>query len=794
MAAVLIFSGLIACAPSNNRATPQGLSGGVEVIRDRWGVPHIRARTDLDAFYAQGYVHAQDRLWQMEISRRTGAGRLSEILGSAALENDKFLRTWGFYRAAEAAYPALSERTKAILNTYAAGVNAFIAQGNLPIEFSLVGARPEPWKPADSLVWAKMLAFNLSGNWDEEVENVELVEKIGLDGLNALKPIPAPNTPTIVRLEEYRGALNIPGMTQKSMSGTESVKLERAVLDALKRVSDRQEKVKPFGVDDSLGSNNWVIAGSRTTTGKPMLANDPHLGFSAPSLWYLADLRGDTLNAIGATLPGVPGVVLGRNDRIAWGATNVEPDTQDLFVLNVKNGAYQTPNGPVKLETREEIIKVGNREEKITIRSSAYGPVISDLGVTNAVIAHDHSSHAPGDGQPSDGQAVALRWTSLEPGDTTLDAFLGFNYARNWADFREAMRAYVGPMQSFVYADVDGNIGYFAPGKIPIRNWDGRLPANAARGQNWTGYRSFEDLPSVLNPREGFIVTANNKVLPHQATWEPSTYNESWRAQRIRELILRTPKISLDDMVAFQADTESVPIRELIPGLLALTPKSDAARRLQAAVRAWNPNNLQANLDSSGPTAYAFYHRELVKLMDDELGRRYNVQSIFLIPALKTNAKYCLDARNPAIKSCTDWMSLALERGAAALEVRLGSDSANWRWGNIHKARFNATIGSAPIIGPFLNREIANVGTFQSVNVAAFNFETFIQSAGPSLRTVMDASNMDGSRYIHPMGQSGDPLSRRYDDFLELWRDVKYILMSTQEKDWGATERLELKR
>lgn len=774
-AALLVSGVLIACAPSANRASIRGLSGSISVIRDQYGVPHIRANADLDAFFAQGYVHAQDRLWQMELNRRTGAGRLSEILGSAALGSDKFLRTWGFYRAAELSYPALSERSKKVLEAYTAGVNAFIDEGNWPIEYSLVGTKPEPWKPTDSLVWAKMLSFNLGGNWEEEVANAQIVAKLGMDGLNALKPSPSPGTPTIIQLEDYKGPLK-PDIAAKP-SG---VKLEKSVLQGLERTAKLQKTIPALSFDPQIGSNNWVISGSRTTTGKPMLANDPHLGFSAPSLWYLADLKGDTLSSIGATLPGVPGVVLGRNDRITWGATNVYPDTQDLFLLDVKDGAYQTPTGSVKLDFRDEIIKVkGGEDVKLTVRQSGYGPVISDIGVTGKIAG--------------DGQAVALRWTSLEAGDTTLDAFIGFNYAQNWDDFKNAMRVYVGPTQSFVYADVDGNIGYFAPGRIPIRDWDGRLPASAAKGQNWKGYRRFDELPSVLNPREGFIVTANNKVLPHQAAWEPSAYTESWRAQRIRELINATPKISVDDMAAFQADTVSIPVRQLVPGLLALTPKSDAARRLQDAVRAWNPNNPQARLDTSGVTAFAFYHRELIRMLEDELGEKYYYNFLFLIPALRDNSKFCLDARNPTITSCADWMSQSLEKGAAALEAQLGSDPLKWRWGGLHRARFNATIGGAPIIGPLLNREIPNTGTYQSVNVAGYNPDTFIQSAGPSFREIVDASNMDGSQFIHPMGQSGDPFSSFYDNFLPLWRDVKYIPMSTREQDWGKTQTLELK-
>ena len=767
---------MVACSPAAlNTQGIRGLTAPVSIQKDQWGVPHIRAKTDLDAFYAQGFVHAQDRLWQMELNRRTGAGRLSEILGAAALDQDKFLRTWGFYQAAESSYPALEPRSKAILEAYTAGVNAVIAQGNLPLEFGLLGVKPEPWKPADSLVWSKMLAYNLSSNWNSELENSEILSKVGIAGFNALKPQYAKPYPSILRLDDYQGKLN--GLEPPQ---SKPAIISAALATAMQTVEATAKSLREqygVGYENGLGSNNWVLSGSRTESGKPLLANDPHLGFQAPSLWYLADIKGDTLSAIGATLPGVPGVVLGRNERIAWGATNTAPDTQDLFVLEVKDGAYKTPNGMVKIESREEIFKVGGKEEKYTIRSTAYGPIISDLAAVGVTLP--------------DTQAIALRFVALEPNDTTLDAFIGFNYAKNWDEFKTALRRYVTPQQNFVYADDTGNIGYYAPGKIPVRNWDGRFPATASTGANWSGYAAFEDLPNVLNPREGFIVTANNRTLPFGASQtEYSTYTEGYRAQRIRELILETSKHTVATMRAAQNDNESLVSRELIPGLLALNAKSDAARRLQNEVKQWDN---KAGIDTTGATAFAFYYRELTRVLEDEIGNKYYDEPNFLIPAFTKGSPYCDDKRTVALETCAVVMQNALENGAAALEKQLGSSPAEWTWRRVHIAQFNATIGSNPTIGFFVNRSIPANGSRLTVNVGNYNQETFIQRSGPSYRSIFDFSSLNKSRYIHPMGQSGDPFSRMYDNLLPLWRDGLDIAMSQVSSDWGTGSRIELK-
>ncbi|MFN3267614.1 MAG: penicillin acylase family protein, partial [Deinococcales bacterium] len=587
-------------------------------------------------------------------------------------------------------------------------------------------------------------------------------------GLNAIKPEYTKPYPTILRLEDYKGKLDIPGLEPPKATATLSSALT-SKLETLRQTHKTLREQYGMGFELGLGSNNWVVSGSRTESGKPLLANDPHLGFQAPSLWYLADIKGDRVSAIGATLPGVPGVVLGRNERIAWGATNTAPDTQDLFVLEIQDGAYKTPNGMVKLETREEIIRVAGKEEKFQVRTSQYGPVVAQAG----------------------NQALALRFVALEPNDTTLDAFIGMNYAKNWTDFTNALRRFVTPQQNFVYADTDGNIGYYAPGKIPKRTWDGRLPTEAAKGANWSGYFDFEELPNVQNPREGFIVTANNRTLPFgAATPEFSTYTEGYRAQRIRELILETPKHTVATMRAAQNDTLSVVARDLLPGLLALTPRSDAARRLQSELRAWD---LKAGLDSIGATAFAFYYRELTKMLEDEIGYKYWNHSSFILPALTTGSPYCDDKRTAALESCTVVMQSALENAAAALEKQLGSNPGDWTWRRLHIAQFNAIIGANPTIGFFVNRSIATNGSFQTVNVGGYNQDTFVQRSGPSYRSIFDFAGLNSSRYIHPLGQSGDPFSRMYENLLPLWRDGQDIAMSQNPSDWGSVGTLELK-
>ncbi|MCS7067532.1 MAG: penicillin acylase family protein [Meiothermus sp.] len=773
---------LISCVPVNQVRQVQGLSGPVSITFDRWGIPHIRAlSSDMDVFFAQGYVHARDRLFQMELGRRAAQGRLSEILGSGALEQDRFFRTWGFYRAAQASFPNHAEFTRRALEAYAAGVNQFIREGNLPLPFALLGFTPEPWTPADTLAWGKLQSYDLGQVWQDEIDNAFILSKVGVEGFNNLRGVYPQGWPTILQPGDLPGANERAGQSQATPPPALSANL-LAVLEELARFSETL-RLAPRTPDQ--GSNNWVLSGARTTTGKPLLANDPHLRLQNPALWYIADLRGPGYQAIGATIPGVPGVFLGRNDRVAWGATNVRPDVMDLFVLDLEGQAYRTPTGLVPLRLRQEIIQVrGADPVTLTVRESEYGPVISDLGR-----AFLRPGLTAGTAIAGENQAVAVRWTGLEPEDTTLDAYLGMNRARNAAEFREALRRYAAPMQNFVYADVDGNIGYFAPGLIPLRDWDGRFPASARLGQQWKGYVAFERLPQVVNPREGFVSSANNRVLPHGGP-DISTYTtEVFRAQRIRELILATPRASLEDMARWQGDTYSIIAREMLPALLALQPQSEAARRLQSAVRGWD---LRAELDSVGATAFAFYYREISRMLEDELELRYPPVPYTFVQTLREDGRWCRNA-SAGIRNCAEFMAQALEKAGAELERRLGPDPAQWQWGRLHQASLISPLASTPLIGGLFNRTLPTPGSMHTVNVANYNQDTFVHTSGASLRTLFDLADPDNSRIIYPMGQSADVFSPHFDDLLWLWRDNRTVPLSTRPADWGPTWTLELR-
>jgi len=770
---------LVACVPVNQVRQVEGLLGPVQITYDRWGVPHIRAQYDMDVFFAQGYAHARDRLFQMELGRRAAQGRLAEVLGSGALEQDRFFRTWGFYRAAQASLPNHLEFTRQALEAYAAGVNQFIREGMLPLPFRLLGFVPDPWTPADTLAWGKLQSYDLGQVWQDEIDNTFILGRVGPEAFEELRGAYPQGWPTILQPGD------LPSQAPQARPWPAPPLVPTAAQAALQQVAGLFQRLEPPLPSADLGSNNWVLSGSRTRTGKPLLANDPHLRLQNPALWYIVDLRGPTYQAIGASIPGMPGVLLGRNDRVAWGATNVRPDVMDLFVLDLEGQSYRTPSGLVPLRVRQEVIQVrGAAPVLLTVRESEHGPVISDLGTVFL-----RPGLTPGGPVASPEQAVAVRWTGLLSQDTTLDAYLGMNRARDAAGFREALRRYVAPMQNFVYADVEGNTGYIAPGLLPVRDWDGRFPASAALGQQWKGFVPFERLPQVINPREGFVASANNRVLPHGGP-DISTYTtEIFRAQRIRELILATPQAGLEDMARWQSDTYSIIAREMLPGLLALQPQSEAARRLQEAVRNWD---LRAELDSVGATAFAFYYREVSRMLEDELGLRYPPVPYTFVKTLREDGRWCKNA-SAGIQNCAQFMAQALEKAGAELERRLGPNLADWRWERLHRAVLNSPLASIPIIGSLFNRTIATPGSMHTVNVANYNQDTFLHTSGASLRTLFDLSDLDNSRIIYPMGQSADLLSPHFDDLLWLWREGRYIPLSTRPSDWGSFWTIELR-
>ncbi len=731
-----------------------GLDGPVEITRDADGVPHIVATTDHDAYFAMGYVHAQDRLWQMEFRRRIGAGRLSEILGETTLDTDKFIRTIGPYRAAQSAWTALSSESQATLEAYAAGVNAWLDEDHpLPPEYLILGFEPEPWTVYDSLVWTKMMAWDLGGNYDKELLRLRLIQAIGPARTAELMP-PFPDTGTTI-------------LAANQLSGT-------AVDTLLDLDSSLQVNLGLRGLD--VGSNNWVISGELTETGLPLLANDPHLSARIPSIWYLAEIQGDTLHVTGATLPGLPTVVIGHNEDIAWGLTNLGPDVQDLYIerINPDNlNQYEVDGEWQDITIVEEPIYVQGKDEPIlwAARSTRHGPLISDV-----------SGRSP--------TPLALRWTALDPGDTTYDSFIQMNYASDWESFKAAAVHYVVPSQNLVFADKAGNIGYLGPGHIPIRaQGDGTLPVPGWDSRyEWQGWIPFDELPQSYNPEQGYIVTANNRVVgddyPYHLTYD---WSPRYRAERITEMIealTSKGKLSVADMQTIQGDQLSAQGRELLPFLQSLTPTDDRQAEALAYLQGWDLNTSTETIAPSIYHAWLYHFGQTVfeddlrGVLYDEMATRQHMTFLANIIA-DDNTIWCDNFLTTPTESCADTALVALDRALDDLTEREDETMANWQWGKFHRTQYpHNPFSEVDALKWLFHREIANGGDRYTVNVAHVDYKRpYLQYNVPSYRHIIDMSDFNNSLFMHTTGQSGHALSPHYDDLIERHQAVEYLPM-----------------
>jgi len=770
---------------TSGRLRVPGLTAPITITRDANAIPHISAQSEADALFGLGYVHAQDRLWQMEYQRRVGHGRLSEVLGPGGLEADRFLRTLGTGRAAQSAYERLDPPTRALLEAYAAGVNAFIEghRGSLPPEFVILGIDPEPWRPQDSLVWAKMMSWDLGGNWSEELKRADLQQRVGPEFADQLMPASAKDDPLILPdggdSVAQSNAIRT-GAPQWAPSGPLSA--APSGYPALAQFSLMFEQQLGLG-GQHIGSNNWVLAGSRSASGKPLLANDPHLGAQMPALWYLAHLQGGGIDVAGASLPGLPGIVIGHNQRIAWGVTNTNPDVQDLFEeqVNARNEAlYQGQWEPLTIIP--ETIKVkGEDDVQLVVRVGRHGPLISDVADDSA---------AP----------LAFRWTALDPEDTTLRAFLALNRAQGWPEFTEALRSYHAPMQNFVYADVDGNIGYYAPGAVPIRpRGDGRLPAEGWSGlHDWSGYIPFAELPHTLNPARGYIATANNQQVPASFPYLISTdWAAPYRAQRIIQLIEATSQHTLDDMAAMQADVVSLQARELLPALTSIAPNDEQQRAALDLLKGWDGS---MNGDSAAAAVYAAYYQALPEaVFADELRAGYEAQylgatdshAIVLDEVLNGGlAAWCDDVGTPAVEGCDVPLAAALADGLETMAEAQGTpDVRSWRWDKAHIVIFpHNPFNNVGALRPLFSRSVPNGGDAFTVNVGPVRrTELYHQYHVPSYRQLIDMADLNASRFMQTTGQSGNLLSGSYDPWVQPWQRVEYVPIPFGVPVAGAT-------
>lgn len=762
MAAVAAAAALLLLVSSTiprrqGRARVAGIAATVRIETDSHGVPTIRAGTFEDALFGLGWAHARDRLWQMEFQRRVGSGRLAEALGEKLVPTDRFLRTVGFRRAAEAALRSMTPQARVRLAAYRSGINAWLASTSVrPIEARILGLTIAPFDDVDCAVWLKMMAWDLSGNAAAEIRRARFTASIGAERTRQLWAA-APDTPTILRDEEWTAAFPAPGPRPSS---ARTASLDSKTWTGLERAFALLEK-QGFG-GESLGSNSWVLAGSRTRSGRPILANDPHLGLRSPATFYLARLETPGLSVVGATLPGLPGVVIGHTDRISWALTALEPDVEDLYVerTDPADPARYLWNGrSTAFETRRETIRVrGGRQSTFDVRQSVHGPVVTD------VLA----------GATSLGGPVALRWTGLDDDDRSLESLLLLDEARDWASFLSAASLLHCPSMNLLYADADGHIGYTSTGGIPIRpRADGLLPVSGEGADDWTGMIPFASLPRALDPPRGYIVTANHRVVSEHYPYPLSRdWVEPYRARRIEDRILASPALTSDGVRSIQQDRISYQAQDILPLLLDTRPADDAGRDALARLRAWN---FDFAPDSVPAAIYAAWYAELSTMPEDELREpaAAGVRSRFVMDALRNDSPWCDDVRTPRKETCADFKTATLDRALSLLRRRLGPSAGSWRWDRLHRARFpHAVFDSIPILSRLFSLETGQGGDGSTVNVGAYRRDgTFRMTDGPSYRQIVDFGDLAASRFVVTTGQSGNPFEPGYRDQLPLWRD-----------------------
>lgn len=745
-----------------------GLAGDVEIVRDRHGIPHIEAESRADAVFALGFVHGQDRLWQMEFQRRLGSGRLAEAVGPNGLTADRFFRTLGIRRVSEAALQHLAPSERATLDAYVAGVNAFLEHrtGLLPPEFLMLGIEPEPWTPTDVVVWQKMMAWDLTGSqMSSETRRAQLIAALGADRASELFPGYREDAPVV--LPDF------------------SALYRDISWDALAKA------IPP--VDPANGSNAWVVSAEHTASARPLLANDPHLGLQAPSLWYFAHLSAPDYEVVGATLPGTPAVLLGRNRHIAWGLTNTGSDVLDLFVERVDPddpGRYLTPSGFLPFETRREVIAVAGADDVVLdVRETRHGPVISDVVAAAARVA---------DGR----HVVAMQWTALDEDDTTIGAALAMNDARNWDAFVDALERWVVPQQTMVYADVDGNIGLIAPARVPIRaGGRGTSPSPGwTEAHDWVDTIPYGALPRRSNPDDGVLVAANHRLVgPEYPYLLTDDWSAPYRAERIHGLLDDDARHTLDTFVAIQRDVTSLHARAMRDLLRDVAPQTQTARAAHETIVAWDG---EMTAESPAPLIFSAWYRSLVReIAEDELGEHFDAywgfRPLFVESVLADRAEWCDDVRTTAVETCVQIAARSLQIAAAELAEAYGADVETWRWGDAHQAEMDhAVMSGIPLLGRLFDLQAANDGGPFTVDVGSFAVrDPYTQDHGPGFRGVYDLADLDESLFMHATGQSGNPLSTRYRDLFPQWIDNRYLPVPTGADSYrsGSSEILTLR-
>jgi len=741
--------------------TLAGLHDRVTVRRDERGIPYIEATNNDDLYFAQGYITATDRLWQMDLLRRNVRGELAEIFGEAGLVEDKRHRTFGFAQVVDETAKHLPPNLNTAMTAYANGVNAFIdslTDQTTPIEFRILQYKPRHWTPADSLAVGKLLSEYLSKSWELDVMRGAMMS-LPKEKRDALLTETSPLDVIIVGSDQRAGSAGI-------LPASSSPTLDLALLDQLNASLESQREsferlgLNPANLETFQASNNWVVSGQHTATGKPLLANDPHIPSAAPGIWYQTELTGPGMHVAGVTFPGAPGIVAGHNDYIAWGETNLGPDVQDVYIEKFDKdnpNRYLTPSGLRDAEVRHEQINVRKNPidpksivtQTLDVTVTRHGPIILE----------------------KDGVRYALRWPALDPATLEAAGIFDANRARNWKEFTEALSHYSGPTQNFVYADVDGHIGYYGAGRIPIRkNGDGSIPYDGSTDDGeWTSYIPFDKLPHSFDPASGIIVTANQRVVGNNYPYFLShNWAPPYRARRIFDLLSAKPKLTTDDFRKIQGDVYSIASVTFARAAAKTLRDSGSAGILPASfindLETWD-GMMSADSHTAAVVSQmrgAFRTRILNAALGPDLAKTYTwAQSEILIDRIATEQPPAWLPKE--FTSYADLFRASYDDAKQTLTKSIGADESQWTWGKIAIARFPHPLAVAPLIGlQFTIPPFPQNGSGGSVNVGS----------SVSMRLIADPSDWDKTQNGIPLGESGTPNSAHWKDQLDDWRNV----------------------
>jgi len=752
---IVIFIGLYAYLRStlpdyDGELAVPGIKERVEIIRDAYAMPHIYAQTDEDAFFALGYCMAQDRLFQMDMVRRAARGRLAEILGKDLVPVDKFFRTITAGRSFEEIASNYTPEFRSPANAYAAGVNYFIEnhKGPLPIEFTILGYEPEPWKLTDGVAVHYYMAWDLNSAFDIEMLFASVINKVGKEMAKDLFPDYPKNYPTI-----------IPKATA-SLNFTKTLAFAREVL----------------GAEGGGASNNWVVSGKKSATGMPILANDPHLGHGAPGIWYEAHLVSPSMNVSGSILPGMPFVVIGANEHVAWGVTNVEADDTDFYIekINPANpNQYEYESRWENMTIRDEIIKIkGAEDEKFRVRLTRHGPIIDEVYKF----------------EEAKGTALSMRWTAYEK--LQAEAFYYLNIAKSIDDIEKALEFYKCPGQNFVYADKKGNIGFWAAVGIPIRDgFSGAFPVPGWDGNyEWKGYVPTREQPHLRNPARQWIATANNKHVGDDYPYIISHYYAMPdRFVRIEEMISEKEKLAVNDFKRMHSDFHMVLAKEWVPMMLNSLSDKDLSEKEQNALITMKDWDFVADTEGVAPTVFHATINEMVKnafkkRLGEELYEQYINKSNVAFNAMRNliaqgQSVWFDDPETQAVENLSEIIIKSFKEAIAYLNETMGSNVDDWQWGKLHTLTLYHPFGkSSSLMGYFMNiGPFPMGGSIATVNPQPYKLiNPWEGYHGASLRYIIDFSNMENSRRVIPAGISGNFMSPHYDDQAELWRTGKY--------------------